>query len=64
MAKGYRASLDFPKKEVPIDPYLLGVWLGDGTKRNTDITNVDQEIIEYCESIAQNLDLNLLNFLL
>lgn len=24
-------SLDLPAKDLPIDPYLLGVWLGDGT---------------------------------
>ena len=29
--KGYRVSIDFPEKELPIDPYMIGYWLGDGT---------------------------------
>lgn len=27
----YSASLDLPKAELPIHPYVLGVWLGDGS---------------------------------
>ena len=27
--KGYRAPIDFPEKELPIDPYMIGYWLGD-----------------------------------
>ena len=30
--------LDFEEKELPIDPYLLGVWLGDGTSGNNGLT--------------------------
>ena len=33
-------------KELPIDPYLLGVWLGDGTSRSGNITSDDLEIID------------------
>ena len=35
--KGYKVSIDFPEKDVPIDPYLIGYWLGDGTSNNKDI---------------------------
>lgn len=31
-------SLEFDEKELPIDPYTLGVWLGDGTSRSAQIT--------------------------
>ena len=24
------AVIDMPKRELPIDPYILGLWLGDG----------------------------------
>lgn len=37
--KLYRVPIDFKEKEVEIDPYLFGVWLGDGTKRDCCITN-------------------------
>jgi len=41
-----------------IDPYFLGVWLGDGTSSTLNITNVDNEILEYCKSYAEELNLN------
>lgn len=31
-------ALDLPPVDVPIDPYLLGYWLGDGTSRSAKIT--------------------------
>ena len=30
--------LALPNADLPVDPYLLGVWLGDGTSANTSIT--------------------------
>lgn len=48
-----RASqIDFPKCEVPIEPYLLGLWLGDGTCGKPEITNIDPEIHTYCRAVA------------
>ncbi len=44
---GYKVSINFPKKEVPIDPYLIGLWLGDGTSANTEFTNQDSVILHY-----------------
>ena len=31
-------ALELPDADLPIDPYLLGAWLGDGTRRNGGIT--------------------------
>ena len=31
-------ALQLPDAELPIDPYILGVWLGDGSSRDPDIT--------------------------
>jgi hypothetical protein len=45
--KGYKVKVEFPEKKVPFDPYLLGLWLGDGTSSKTDITNQDSSIIKY-----------------
>mgnify|MGYP001560152462 FL=1 len=39
-----------PEADLPIDPYLLGVWLGDGTSANAQITTTDMEIIVEIES--------------
>lgn len=33
--------------EPEIDPYLLGLWLGDGDSNNSLITTIDQEIVNY-----------------
>jgi len=52
--KGYRQEgIDFDYQEVPIDPYLLGVWLGDGTSKKPQITNTDPEVIDYILEYAK-----------
>lgn len=30
--------LELPHKDLPINPYVLGSWLGDGTSRNSQLT--------------------------
>jgi hypothetical protein len=32
------SSIDGQEKQLPFDPYLLGVWLGDGSTGNAEIT--------------------------
>jgi Rad3-related DNA helicase/serine/threonine protein kinase len=36
--------LVLPDVDLPIKPYFLGVWLGDGSSRNNQITTVDPEL--------------------
>jgi hypothetical protein len=38
--------LDLPTAELPIDPYVLGVWLGDGNTGDARFTCADAEIVE------------------
>lgn len=38
------APLDLPDASLLVDPYLLGVWLGDGSKSSGSITTMDAEI--------------------
>lgn len=38
-------ALDRPDVDLPLDPYLLGAWLGDGTSRRGEITTADPEIV-------------------
>jgi len=41
--------LTLPNRELPIPPYTLGAWLGDGTKSNGTITINDKEILDRIE---------------
>ncbi|SFO16193.1 replicative DNA helicase, partial [Pseudonocardia ammonioxydans] len=41
--------LQLPECELPIAPYTLGVWLGDGTSASAAFTSDDPEIAEYVE---------------
>lgn len=43
--------------DLPIDPYYLGLWLGDGTKRTASITTEDTEIKEYIKEYSNKLGL-------
>jgi superfamily I DNA/RNA helicase/ssDNA-binding Zn-finger/Zn-ribbon topoisomerase 1 len=47
-----RSAVDFAPQVVPFDPYLLGLWLGDGTSASAEITNQDVAVREYCCAIA------------
>ena len=37
--------VNYPRRDLPIDPYVLGVWLGDGTSTQAEITCADAEIL-------------------
>ena len=38
--------LDYPERELPVAPYTLGAWLGDGHSASTRITCADDEIVD------------------
>lgn len=52
--KGYKVGVTFPRSEVPLDPYFLGLWLGDGTADAPSITvgDDDPEIERYLTRFA------------
>lgn len=50
--KGYKVPIDFPEKKLEFDPYIIGVWLGDGDSNGPNITNQDSTIIHY---LSKNL---------
>jgi replicative DNA helicase len=37
-------GLDLPEVSLPIDPYILGYWLGDGTSSKPEITCADTDL--------------------
>jgi superfamily II DNA or RNA helicase/intein/homing endonuclease len=47
--KLYRVDgVDLPKQQLPLDPYFLGVMLGDGSmKTNLALTSADSEVVDY-----------------
>lgn len=45
---GYRVPILFPKKEVNIDPYLLGYWLGNGVGATLKESDILKYLTEDC----------------
>ena len=45
--KGFKVGVEFEKKEIPFEPYILGLWLGDGSSTSTGIITQDSSIIKY-----------------
>ncbi len=56
--KLFRVPLEFDEQAFPYHPYLIGVWLGDGTKSSTTLTlgydksPVKDWVVEYAKSIG------------
>lgn len=44
------APLELPEQDLPIDPYLLGCWLGDGVSTRPEISTADPEILAFIEA--------------
>lgn len=41
-----QGAVEFPARVLLIEPYVLGVWLGDGSSNSGRFTTVDAEIVE------------------
>lgn len=53
--------LEFEEKELPVDPYYLGCWLGDGMSGTVNhICNMDKEVIDFVKEYADRLGLEYL----
>jgi superfamily II DNA or RNA helicase len=48
--KLYRVPVEFPHREVPFDPYIIGLWIGDGHSYGTGITSQDSAVIVYLKT--------------
>lgn len=58
--KGYMSdAINFNAQPLRIDPYFLGLWIGDGRKSDQRITNEDSEIVDYCEEYAGSIGMKL-----
>ena len=50
---GYRVPIHFSEKTLPIDPYMIGYWLGDASSsKNPTISCQDSTVLDY---FADNL---------
>lgn len=62
--KGWRTGVEFFSQTIHeiLPPYLLGIWLGDGTGRTKSrfsITQLDNEIVDYIKQFCKCYNLGL-----
>lgn len=43
----YKVGVEYPSQRLFLDPYLMGLWLGDGDARRMTITSIDPEIVDW-----------------
>ncbi len=61
--KGYKVAVEFENKELKIEPYFLGLWLGDGAKSKVSIYTKDKEVVDYLEDYSKKLGLELRKYI-
>lgn len=52
-----RPSVEYSDKKLDIPPYILGVWLGDGTSCRPELTNADEEVVNEWKNFALSFGL-------
>jgi len=57
--KTYRTSVEFPHINPDFDPYIIGLWLGDGSSRNSMISNQDSAVLLYLRNALPESNLML-----
>lgn len=50
--------IEYSKQILPIDPYILGLWLGDGNSESITLTSIDIVLIDYWKQYAKKNNLN------
>jgi len=56
---GYKVSVIFSEKTLPIDPYIIGYWLGDKYSHNSKISCKDPTVFHYFYKNLPNYNLSL-----
>lgn len=51
-------AIEFEEKDLPLDPYVLGCWLGDGSSNGGGFTNPDSEIIDRISKLYDIYEIN------
>jgi replicative DNA helicase len=55
--KGYKVAVEFAEKELSVQPYFMGLWLGDGHSYSSRISTTDNEVVDYLGEYAESLNL-------
>lgn len=57
--RGIKTKIEYDFKEVEVDPYIIGLWLGDGHSKGTRISSsiLDIKIVDYVKLFAKNNNL-------
>lgn len=52
----HHVGIEFPAQDVPLDPRMYGLWIGDGHSRENRITISDgePEVLYYCKAWAED----------
>ena len=53
----YKTGIEFDEKNVDVDSYLLGYWLGDGASASSRITTMDEPVINKIRTTVENYGL-------
>jgi len=43
-------SVQCSERTLPVHPYVLGIWLGDGTSTSAEVTTADEEVLRHIQS--------------
>ena len=55
--EGWRTGVDWPEQPLPLPPYILGIWLGDGTAKQPEVTTPDAEVVAALRQYAEENNL-------
>lgn len=55
--KGYKVAVHFPEQLLPLNPYFLGLWIGDRKKADSRIFTEDAEVVDFLGGYAEELSL-------
>ncbi|PYH40882.1 U4/U6-U5 snRNP complex subunit PRP8 [Aspergillus saccharolyticus JOP 1030-1] len=57
-------GFELPEVDVPVNPYFLGLWLGDGSRSGSTMSNNqhEAEIVRFLQNHAAELDLQLVHY--
>jgi superfamily II DNA or RNA helicase len=57
--KGFKTGVEFRAQAIPLNPYFLGLWLGDGSSAGAAITTGDPEIKTFLSNFAAGYGLKI-----
>ena len=55
----FHTGVNFFEQPICFDPYIIGLWLGDGNTNSTVITTADEEIVQYLNNKLPEYNLRL-----